>query len=109
MVTAEVAVAIPTLVVVLAVALAAVDLGIAQVRCVDAARTGARLLARAEPAATTAERVRAAAPSGAVVSTGYSGDLVSVRVSAPVPAALARLGIRNGPTATATAVIEALP
>ncbi len=42
--------ALPSLVLVLAVALAALDLGVAQVRCVDAARLGARLLARGEAA-----------------------------------------------------------
>lgn len=106
MVTAEVAVAIPSLVLLLAVALAAVDLGVSQVRCVDAARTGARLLARAEPLTEATNQIRAAAPREAVVTVDSSGDLVSVRVSAPVPAALARIGIRGGPTAIAVALRE---
>ena len=62
--TAELAVALPALVLVLAVALAGLDLGVAQVRCVDAARVGARLLARGEPPAQPLAEVRAAAPRG---------------------------------------------
>lgn len=106
MVTAEVAVAIPSLVLLLAVVLAAVDLGVSQVRCVDAARTGARLLARAEPAAEATSQIRAAAPRAAVVIVDSSGGLVRVRVSAPAPAGLARIGIHGGPSAEAVALLE---
>lgn len=109
MVTAEVAVAIPSLVLLLAVSLAAVDLGVSQVRCVDAARTGARLLARAEPMSVTREQVRVAAPTGAQLGVTTSGGRVTVRVSAPVPALLRPLGIRTGPSAAATAQLEVYP
>lgn len=106
MVTAEVAVAIPSVLLILVVALAAVDLGISQVRCVDAARTGARLLARGEDRAVAVEQVRATAPSDAVVHIATSGDLVTVRVSAPVPPALVPLRLQLSPAASATALVE---
>ncbi len=105
--TAELAVALPTLVLVLAVALAALDLGVAQVRCVDAARVGARLLARGEPAAGVLHEVRAAAPEGARVSTAVSGGRVVVVVAGQVPGTLKGLGVGLRPSATAVAVLEA--
>ena len=106
MVSAEVAVALPCVVLLLAVVLAAVDLGVSQVRCVDAARTGARLLARAEPLADATSQIRAAAPSESVVTVDTSERLVRVSVSAPLPAALSRIGLQAGPSATAVAVRE---
>ena len=107
--TAELAVALPSLVIVLAVALAAVDLGLAQVRCVDAARLGARLLARGEPASTVLAEVRAAAPDGARVTVGTSGGRVTVSVSGAVPAALRLLGGVGTPSASAQALVEGAP
>ena len=104
--TAELAVALPSLVIVLAVALAAVDLGLAQVRCVDAARLGARLLARGEPEGSVLAEVRAAAPHGAEVSVTSDGTRVSVLVTAAVPAALRPLGTLPAPSASAQAVLE---
>lgn len=107
--TAELAVALPSLVVVLAVALAAVDLGLSQVRCVDAARLGARLVARGEPQGAALGEARAAAPNGARVSVTTSGSRVSVVVTAALPAALRPLGVLPEPSASATAVLEAVP
>ncbi|WP_372482012.1 TadE family type IV pilus minor pilin [Streptomyces fuscigenes] len=57
----------------------------AQIQCVDAARAGARAAARTEPRAATLDAARSAAPSGAEVTVGRSGDLWHVRVTAPVP------------------------
>jgi hypothetical protein len=99
-------VALPTLVLVLAVALAAVDLGIAEVRCIDAARLGARLLARGEAGAGVLLDVRAAAPSGARVSVAEDGRQVTVSVTGELSTALRRLGFVPPPTATAIARIE---
>ena len=48
MVTAELAVAIPAVVLVLAMCLAGVTAGIDQIRCVDAARVAARSAARGD-------------------------------------------------------------
>jgi hypothetical protein len=107
--SAELAVALPSLVIVLAVALGAVDLGLSQVRCVDAARLGARLLARGEPPGSVLADVRAAAPEGARVSVTTAGNRVSVVVTGEVPAALRPLGALPAPSASARARLESLP
>ena len=104
--TAELAVALPSLVLVLAVALAALDLGVAQVRCVDAARLGARLLARGEAAGPVLQEVRAAAPEGAQVTTTTGPGRVSVVVTGPAPTTLGSLGMVAAPSATAVARLE---
>jgi hypothetical protein len=104
--TAELAVALPTLVLVLAAALAAVDLGVAQVRCVDAARLGARLLARGEPPAPVLREVRAAAPEGARVTTAFGEGRVVVVVVGLPPGALRGIGLVPRPSATAVARLE---
>jgi Flp pilus assembly protein TadG len=107
--TAELAVALPSLVIVLAVALGAVDLGLSQVRCVDAARLGARLLARGEPQGPALAEVRAAAPEGARVFVTTAGTRVTVVVTGDVPAALRPLGALPAPAASAHALLEGVP
>ncbi|MFG1805788.1 TadE family type IV pilus minor pilin [Streptomyces sp. NPDC049040] len=84
-VTAETAITIPVLVVVAGLLIWAVMAAAAQVECVDAARAGARAAARSEPAADVVAVVREAAPSGARVSVGRAGDMVTVRVTVPLP------------------------
>ena len=105
--TAELAVALPSLVLVLALSLGAVDLGLDRVRCVDAARLGARLLARGEPEAAALAEVRRAAPEGARVSVTRSGGLVTVSVTGEVAPPLRPLGHVGAPQASARALIEA--
>jgi hypothetical protein len=85
--TAEVAILLPAIVLFLALVLAAGSGAIAQVRCVDAARTGARLAARGESAAVVTSAARAAAPAGADVhvDVGSSTAAVSVRASFAMP------------------------
>lgn len=107
--TAELAVAIPSLVLVLAVAMGAVDLGLSQVRCIDAARLGARSLARGEPEGGVLAQVRAAAPQGARVSVARGDGDVTVSVSGVVPVALRPLAVVAPPSATAVARMEAVP
>lgn len=107
--TAELAVALPALVLVLAVALAAVDLGVAGVRCVDAARAGARQLARGEPAASAVDEALRLAPPGASVTTSSSGGRVAVEVTGRLPVLLRPLGGLSPPRATATARLEDAP
>lgn len=107
--TAELAVAVPSLVLVLALSLAALDLGIAHVRCVDAARVGARLLARGEPTGPALEEVREAAPRSARVEVGRSRGHVTVTVTARVPRLLAPLGGVETPRGVAVARLEAVP
>lgn len=85
-VTAELATALPVLVVLLAVALAAVAAVTAQLRCVDAAREGARAAARGEPPARVATLAGQVAPTGARVDVAAAGaDTVAVTVTARVP------------------------
>ncbi|MFH8339228.1 TadE family type IV pilus minor pilin [Streptomyces sp. AM6-12] len=57
----------------------------AQIRCVDAARTGARAAARQDPPAAVLSVTREAAPRGARVTVGREGDQVRVRVVARPP------------------------
>jgi hypothetical protein len=102
-------VALPALVLVLGVALAAVDLGIDQVRCVDAARSAARLLARGEDTASVRGRALAAAPEGAQFVVEAGPGTVRVTVSAPLTGRLAGWSGLSGPRAVAVAVTEDLP
>ena len=104
--TAELAVALPSLVLVLAVALGAVHLGLDQVRCVDAARLGARALARGEPQGAVLLEVRTAAPPGARVSVTRGDGEVSVAVTSTPPAGLRPLGVVAPVRATAVARVE---
>lgn len=101
-VTVEAALALCSLVVVLALMLAAVSAVAAQLRCVDAAREAARLTARGEPdrAEDLARRI---APRGAVVAVTVTGDEITARVSADPVAGLLP-GIEVG--AEAVAVLE---
>jgi hypothetical protein len=80
MVTAEFAVVLPAVVFVLALSLGALGLALDQVRCVDAARAGARAAARGDSYGAVMLVTRRAAPSAALVSIGTSGDLVQVSV-----------------------------
>jgi Flp pilus assembly protein TadG len=88
MVTAETAVVLPVLLLVLAGAVAAITVVGAQLRCVDAAREGARAAARGETVAVVRAISAAAAPEGAVIAV--DGDQERVRVT--VTADLAPLG-----------------
>lgn len=76
---------IPVLIVLAGLLIWAVMAAAAEVECVDAARAGARAAARSEPGADVVRVAREAAPSGARVSVGRAGDLVTVRVTVPRP------------------------
>ena len=106
MATAELAVALPVVALLLSLCLAAVSWGSEQVRCLDAARSAVRLLARGEPAAAVRQEAIRAGPPGARVSTASSAGWGSVTVTGDVPAPLRWLGLRARPSATATAVLE---
>src|SRR3954462_741315 len=106
MVTAETAVVLPVLLLVLAGAVAAVTVVGGQLRCVDAAREGARAAARGESAAVVEALVARAAPEGATTSVSGSAEDVAVTVSvaiAPVGAVPLRF------TVSATAVARREP
>jgi Flp pilus assembly protein TadG len=105
MVTAETAVVLPVLLLVLAGAVAAVVVVGAQLRCVDAAREGARAASRGEPAAEVARVAEGAAPDGAVTDVGGDGDTVRVTVTATV-SPLGPLPWRVEVSATATGMRE---
>ncbi len=91
--TAEFAVTLTGLVLVLLMALTAVATGVDQVRCAEASRVGARLAARAEPAATVVAAAAAQAPRGSSVSITTVADAVTVTVRAPRRPFFAMLGI----------------
>ncbi len=82
MVSAELAAAIPALLVVLVLVLGAVRLGIDQVRCVDAARLAVRALARGDSEGSARALATRSAPSGATVLIRAAADDVSVEVIA---------------------------
>ena len=105
MVTAETAVVLPVLLMVLAGAVAAVVVVGAQLRCVDAAREGARAAARGEPAGVVTDLAARAAPDGATIALGSAGDQVSVTVAATV-SPLGPFPWRIEVSATATGVRE---
>ncbi len=105
MVTAETAVVLPVLLLVLAGAVAAVTVVGAQLRCVDAAREGARAAARGEEAAVVVAIAGRAAPDGAAVTTAAAGSTVVVTVSADV-APLGPVPLRVRVSASATAQRE---
>jgi hypothetical protein len=81
-VTAETAVALPALVVVMAVALWGVSAAAAQVACLDAARAGARAAARGEPEEEVRSAVLDAAPPNARVLLSRDASTTKVIVRA---------------------------
>jgi Flp pilus assembly protein TadG len=107
-VTAEFAVALPVVTLMLAAVLAAGSAGVAKLRCIDAARSAARLAARHEPVPVTLTAARSAGPQGAVVSLSTAGGFARVQVSARV-----RLPLPGRPTvelgATSVAHLEEVP
>jgi hypothetical protein len=82
MVTAETAVLLPVLVVVLAAAVFVLACVAAQLECVDAARSAARVAARGEPTATVTRTAERLAPSQArvAVARGALGGAATVEV-----------------------------
>jgi Flp pilus assembly protein TadG len=81
--TVETALALPSLLL-LTLALCGIISGLAmQIRCVDAARMGARATARGENEAAVREAIAAELPRGQVAISN-SGGFVHVQVSTPV-------------------------
>ncbi len=105
MVTAETAVVLPVLLLVLVGAVAVVIVVGAQLRCVDAAREGARAAARGDDPGTVSEIVRRAAPDGAVVGVTRAGNDVRVEVTVEV-APLGPIPLRIEVSAAAVARVE---
>ena len=92
--TAELAVVLPAVVLLAASGVWAVAAAAAQLRCVDAAGTGARALARGETTAAVSRAVAEVAPAGAEVSVSRVGDLavVDVRTTVRLPGPWPRAG-----------------
>ncbi|MFI8391209.1 TadE family type IV pilus minor pilin [Streptomyces sp. NPDC085540] len=101
-VTAEAALVIPALVLFAALLVWALMAAAAQIRCVDAARAGARAAARSEPVEVAEAAAREAAPPGARVELERTGDLWRVRVAAKAPGP-GGLQVRLGAQAVALA------
>nr|WP_281174930.1 TadE family type IV pilus minor pilin [Actinomadura oligospora] len=96
MATAEIAVALPALVLVTVLALWAVAVASTHMSCVDAARAGARAAARGESLDAVRALVTRSAPKGATVAVRRDVDRVQVTVSTAVrPPALSGLPALN--------------
>ena len=92
MVTAELAVGFPVLVLAGLLGATGIQLVTAQLRCLDAAGVAARLAARGELSATVRSQAMAAAPGDAQLQMDRRGDVVDATVSVQVhPLGLARL------------------
>ncbi|WP_322752924.1 TadE family type IV pilus minor pilin [Frankia sp. Cas3] len=83
--TAELAVAIPSLILVLLIAIWVLSAVSVQAQCAEAARVGARAAARGETDEVVRSWSRRAAPRGAEISVTHGGNFVVVQV---------RLGVR---------------
>lgn len=90
-VTAEFAVALPSVVFLLALLLAASAAGVTQLRVEEAARGGARALARGAPAGEVGGIVRRLAGETAGSTVALDGGWVRVTVSGRVPGAVGSL------------------
>ena len=104
-VTAELAVALPAVVLVLAALLVVVVAGVAQVRVVDAARAGARAASAGETDGRVQEIVAQTAGTSAAVTVDGDGTWVTVTVRSSVTG-----GWFSGPlavSASASARLEA--
>jgi Flp pilus assembly protein TadG len=80
-VTAEFAVALPAVLLLLALLLAGAAAGVTQLRLEEAARAGARALARGEDAGVVEGIVRTLAGAGATAAVEADGEWLSVTVS----------------------------
>lgn len=89
MVTAETAVVLPSVIIVLALALSAISAGATQLRVTDAARSAARAAALGR---SDLDVVVAAAAGGASLAV-ERGELTCVTVSRPVPGPVGGLGL----------------
>ena len=84
MVTAELAVTLPSVVLVALLALSGVQVAMAQLRCRDAAGIAARLSARGEATEVVGAAATSAAPARADLSVQREGELVLATVRTQV-------------------------
>lgn len=97
MVTAELAVGLPAVVLVLGVALGVIGAVTAQLRCADAAEVAARLAARGESHTVSVAAAAAVAPRDAEVHVESTGTTVTVVVSAAVRLPGLGIALPGGP------------
>jgi Flp pilus assembly protein TadG len=104
MVTAELATALPVLVLLVFVGVAAIGVGQARVRCADAAREAARAVARGDPGSADAlARAAAGRPVEVAKSTNGGETTVTIRMQ------LRPVGWISPVTLTETAVVATEP
>lgn len=110
-VTAELALALPSLVLILAIGLWLQGAVALQARCLDAARAGARAAARGDPDATIRSRLAKVVPEGAGIVIARDGDRVTVTVDSLVdaPEGLSAFVGQPRVAAKAVAINEATP
>ncbi|WP_077489019.1 TadE family type IV pilus minor pilin [Sinomonas mesophila] len=107
-VTAEFAVAIPAVIVLLGVLLSAAAAGVSAVRAEEAARAGARSVARGEGTDGAGREVARVAGPEATHTVEAAGRIVTVRVTLPVPGSVAAAaGLRA--SAAASLAVEGTP
>ncbi|WP_152203964.1 TadE family type IV pilus minor pilin [Georgenia thermotolerans] len=99
--TAELAVALPGVVLLILVLLTAASAALTQVRVADAARAGARAAALGEPAGQVTAVAAQLAGGAAAVQVGREGGYVVVAVARDLPGPLAVAGLRASATARA--------
>jgi hypothetical protein len=103
-VTAELALALPAVLLVLVTVLLTVSVGLTQLRCQDAARAGARVAALGVPDADVVAAAQHVGGGGTAVTVVREHPWVTVTVTAAVGAG--RLGETFRLDATATAWVE---
>ncbi len=100
--TAEFAIALPAVLLLLGLSLGAVAVSAGQVRAQDAAADAARAAARGDAASTIAARLERQVP-GATLRSWRDDDLVCASVELPVSGPAALLGIRPAASSCALA------
>lgn len=105
-VTAETAVALPSVLLVTLMLVWLLTVVTAQLQCVDAARAGARVVSRGESVAASEAAALQAAPEGATVTISRAGDFVRVEVGVEVEAVGGLIGFL--PSVHVDAVAHAL-
>ncbi len=108
MVTAETATVLPFLVLVTLALAWLITIGIAQVRCLDAAREAARVMARGDGSSAAVDVATQVAPSGAQVRMNATEAVVDVEVTVGLSPPVPLLGqVLSVPvSASATAALE---
>jgi hypothetical protein len=107
-VTAELAITLPAVTVLLALLLLGALVGVTQLRLEDAARSAARSLARGDSVATATAAAQQIAGDGAETTVVFEAGFVQVHVSAAISGPLS--GLISWPlAASAIARVESVP